>query len=449
MKNKYLVVLLFIAFLIRLYKISLIQCIATDGVAYVNAAKNIIEGKGFNIIWPPLYPLMISFLWKAGINPELSGQLISLIFGVSTVFLAYIIADAVFSRKIAYISAIFAAFHPYLVRYSAEVLTDSLFTFLITLIVFCGWQLMRKKKFIFVFVTGLLAGLAYLTKPEGIFVLVIISFWWAIGYKEVFYKKLARIISTWLIFLLISFPYLYAVKKDTGRWMISQKQSIVFSVALQEEGYADEFLNISPLEFAKEKPKQFFIKIGHGLITLLGRIPDAYHPLLFLFLIIGLFGGIKERKYLWYILSFLITFFIGYAIFHPGRRYLAGWVPLTLFISAFGVEKTEKRLGRKFGLAAVSAALLIMLPKTLAAERDGGKQWKEAGLWIKNKSGPAMKIMSDDMRTAFYADGEHIPWSETELNKADYIVTNQEIDSLKKVNQLSNKYRICIWKNIN
>lgn len=444
-KRKYFWFLLSLAFSVRLYKIGLVQCIAPDGVAYINAAKDLAAGQGVNPIWPPIYPWLLSGLMKCRLNSEISGQLVSVFFGALTVGLVYLIAKFIFSEKIAYISALFAVFHPYLVRYSAEVLADSTFTFFITSAVFCGWLALDKIKLKFAFLTGLLCGMAYLTKPEGFFILPIVSLWWIVGSKERWLKRIVYILFTWTIFLIISFPYLYAVKKDTGSWMISQKESIVFSVALQDEGLTQEYLNISPIEYLKKNPKEFIVKTRNGLLKLMGRFPDAYSPALFLFFILGLFGGIKEKKYLAYVFSFLIIFFIGYSIFHPGRRYLVGWVPLTLFIAGFGVEKASGWLGRgKYLYVVIILTILIMFPKTFDKIRHEGRQWKEAGLWIKSHSAGRVTVMSEDSRTAFYAGGEHIQWSEFELNKADYIVADKEINLLKKIRKLSNHYFIYV-----
>lgn len=442
--RSYFWIILIIAFLIRLYKISLVKCIASDGIAYIDIAEDIIAGRGFNPVWPPLYPLFISFFLRCGFNPELSGQLVSVLFGTLTVGIIYISVKQIFSERTALISCLFAAFHPYLVRYSAEVLADSLFTFLITTVVFLGWLVIKKKNVSLVFLTGLFCGTAYLTKPEGIFLLPVISAWWIFSCRYQRYRRILVILISWLAFFAVGFPYLYSLRKETGRWTISQKESIVFSVALREEGYTDEFLNISPSEYLTENPKEFFKKTGSGLIKLFGRIPDAYQPVLFIFLVIGLVTGIREKKYVCYVSSFLFVYFIGYAIFNPGRRYLAGWVPVTLFFAACGIENAGGRIGKgRYLWLLVSITLLTMLPKTFDAIRPDGGRWKEAGLWIKNNSSGRSKVMCEDERTAFYANGEYVPLSDNRFGDVRYVVTDKETN-FRKV--YSTKDRLSIYE---
>lgn len=438
---------LLLAVLVRVYKILVTKCIASDGVAYIGAAKDLLEGSGFNPIWPPLYPWLISLLWRAGINPELSGQLISLIFGVLTVALIYILSKKITGSEIvSNIAVIFSVFHPFLVRYSAETLSDSLFTFLITLSIYYGWLVIesgkREKTFFRVFITGVVLALAYLTKPEGIFILIIISLWWIIFplvkiklHKGLWYRNVFKVVFVWIVFFVVCLPYLYAVKSKSGDWIISQKQTIVFSIALQSGGYEEEFLNVSPLEYAKEKPKIFFSKVGSDLLTVFGKFPDAYFPLLFILLLIGIMGRDKEKKYLLYILSFLIPFFIGYAVYHPGRRYLVGWVPLTIFLSAYGIININKWTKINTWILVI-ITVFIMFPKTFAPIRKNGARWKEAGLWIKDYGKKNPVVMCEDERTAFYADGENVILNDEnyrdETNRVDYIVTDMKIDTLKR-----------------
>jgi 4-amino-4-deoxy-L-arabinose transferase-like glycosyltransferase len=445
-KYRFLWVVLALGLLIRMFKVHLVYCIAPDGIAYINAAKDLISGKGFNSTWPPLYPFFLSIFWNLISNPELSGQLVSVLFGVLTIGIVYIMFKNIFNEQVGIITSLFAAFHPYLVRYSAETLADSLFTFLITTVVFLGWLSISKKKIYHVVLTGFFAALAYLAKPEGVVLLVVISIWWLFEPKRKWITKISRMLFAWFIFLIICFPYLYSIQRDTGKWMISQKQSIVFSIALKNEGYTEEFLDISPAEYLKTNPKIFFKKIGSGFLKLLGRFPDAYNPFLFLLFIFGLINKYKDKQFLYFIASFLILFFMGYAMFHPGRRYLVGWVPVTLFVAGFGVENLNdwlkkinvlKTININYTGLIVGIIILAMLPKTFEYIRPEAEQWKEAGFWIKRHFTGTPKVMCDSARVIFYSEGEYVPLDESKFNAVDYIVTEKEISFLKKAFSLS------------
>jgi len=453
-KYRFLWIILVLSLFIRVFKIHLVYCIAPDGIAYINAAKDLITGRGFNPTWPPLYPFFLSVFWHFISDPELSGQLVSTVFGVLTVGIVYVMFQNIFNEKIGIITALFAAFHPYLVRYSAETLADSLFTFFITVVVYLGWLVINKKKLYYVLLTGIFTALAYLTKPEGVFLLVVISFWWIFQPASEWSIKIKRILFAWVVFLFICFPYIYSIKQNTGQWMISQKQSIVFSIALKNEGYADEFLDVSPVEYFKTNPKILLKKIGFGFLELLGRFPDAYNPFLFILFLFGLTKKFQEKKFLYYIGSFLAVFFIGYAMFHPGRRYLVGWVPVTLFIAGFGVSnlndwlKKTSFLKKKVNFIWIITVIFIfiMLPKTFASIRPEAEQWKKAGTWIKKHFIGVPKVMCDSVRVVFYSGGEYIVFDENKFYEVDYIVTEKEIDTLKKAFCLSTGLNIYYGK---
>ena len=460
MKNKFpLWFWLFIALGVRVYKVSVTRCIAGDGVAYLKVARDWLQGAGIHPVWPPLYPWLVSLLWRMGIPSELSGQLVSVIFGVLLVALVYLAGRRIFPPPIAAIACIMAVFQPFLVRYSAEVLADSLYTFLLTAVIVCGWWAMniqekvpkdnRRIIVLAAVVTGIFTALAYLTKPEGVGVLLVISVWWLWGMKISFpgrpgrrkwLLRISMVLCAWAVFCLISSSYIYAVKKKTGQWMISQKQTIVFSVALQEKGYTDKFLNISPLAYAKAEPVRFFAKVGSDLLVLLGRMPDAWHPLLFILLIIGFIGGIREKRFLFYLLTIIIPFLIGYAVYHPGRRYLVNWAPLLLFFSAYGVWKINKRTRIPEWILMV-VIVLIMLPQTLKPIRVSGIRWKQAGNWIKDNAGKGRIIMGDDERIAFYAEGRQLvpspsPPGDEKTDDVDYIVTEEKLDSFTRISRV-------------
>lgn len=190
--------------------------------------------------------------------------------------------------------------------------------------------------------------------------------------------------------------------------------------------------------------------MGKDLLKLIGSFPDAYHPLLFIFLIIGLLTR-WDKDYIKpaiYISSFIIPYFLGYIIFHPGRRYLVNWVPLTLFLGAIGFDRINRWINMKFkpskGLSTVLllVIIIILLPKTLEGVREDGLKLKRMGLWIKENSKGKISVMAEDRRLAFYADADYIPWDRDRIKDVDYIVTEKYISSLKEIYCTTNGMRI-------
>lgn len=136
-----------------------------DSPAYLAIAKNLFFHHSFSETYgvptasrPPLYPFFIAaFGWTDGVQVSavLGAQIV---LGAATVVLVYLIASERFSHTVALVAALIMTLAPMTNKYTAVILTETLFTFLITLSVFF-WG---KNKAV---AAGLAFGLAALTRP--------------------------------------------------------------------------------------------------------------------------------------------------------------------------------------------------------------------------------------------------------------------------------------------
>ncbi|MGZ3621117.1 MAG: hypothetical protein ACXVAA_11500, partial [Candidatus Binataceae bacterium] len=70
--------------LIRLYLVLTSYCIAADGVAYIAMAREFHAGRAHDAlawVFSPLYPLLISIIYRAIPDWELAGELLSMVLG--------------------------------------------------------------------------------------------------------------------------------------------------------------------------------------------------------------------------------------------------------------------------------------------------------------------------------------------------------------------------------
>jgi len=130
---------------------------AGDSPAYLALARNIAFHHSFSLITgiptatrPPLYPFLIAALWWRDGAPVAAVVLLQAICGAATVVLVYLIAKDFFSQRVALLAALGATFAPMTVHYTAVILTEPVFTFLVTL----GFFLWGRNR-------GLPAGLAF------------------------------------------------------------------------------------------------------------------------------------------------------------------------------------------------------------------------------------------------------------------------------------------------
>jgi 4-amino-4-deoxy-L-arabinose transferase-like glycosyltransferase len=114
---------------------------------------------------PPLYPALIALFWWTDSPPVLAVMLLQSLLGAATVVLVYLIARDSFNRTVAIIAGLAMALAPMTCYFTAVVLTETLFTFLLTLAIFL-WG--REKRVL----AGIIFGLAALTRPGLLFFLI-------------------------------------------------------------------------------------------------------------------------------------------------------------------------------------------------------------------------------------------------------------------------------------
>lgn len=117
---------------------------------------------------PPLYPALIAAFWWGDAPPVNLVLIVQAVLGTLTVILVYLIARDRFSRKVALIAGIGMALAPLSSRYTAVIMTETLFVFLVTL----GLFLWGRKQYLW---TGVAFGLSMLTRPTMMPFLLILA----------------------------------------------------------------------------------------------------------------------------------------------------------------------------------------------------------------------------------------------------------------------------------
>ncbi|MCP4370281.1 MAG: hypothetical protein GY797_19525, partial [Deltaproteobacteria bacterium] len=154
----------------------------------------------------------------------------SVLFGTLTVIVFYLIGKGVFDRKISFVSAIILALHPYAVRFSADIISESTYLFFFISAFGLGFFAITNKKPLLFALTGISSAFAYLARPEGIGVLLIVASWCVlkdfVKIKAIWRGKLISISILVVSFCAFSMPYLVYIKKETGHWCLSKKKDI-------------------------------------------------------------------------------------------------------------------------------------------------------------------------------------------------------------------------------
>jgi 4-amino-4-deoxy-L-arabinose transferase-like glycosyltransferase len=357
---------------------------------------------------------------------EVAGKWVSSLFGILMIFPIYFLGKRIFDQKIAFLSTLALIIHPYIRRFSADVLKESTYLFFLATAFWFTWKtLNREKAYPFLFIP-LFSALAYLVRPDGIEILLV-AFFYTLFIKKFIApgKKGVAILLIILSSVILFLPYLLHLKGVTGGWALSKAKSIggILGIGVMNE----EVSLIHKILFS-------FKKLNFEIFAI-------FHPLYIFLLIVGLckngFSQFKRGE------GFLLSFCIlQYIILFLMVLNLTNWsvdeakqifmfsgrhvLPL-LLISIYWVgegflavyqwiyKRVEShwlliRLGseRKSKIVLVTLWILILatvLPKTLKPQRYERLPEKWAGIWIKNQSGQRTTIFTGLPRVAFYADG--------------------------------------------
>jgi 4-amino-4-deoxy-L-arabinose transferase-like glycosyltransferase len=448
-----ILILLALAFGVRLYLVYHTYLITNDGILYVKMSRLISQGEAgsaFSLLFFNLYPFIIVIFQRVFNDWEFSAQMVSAVFGSLTIIPFYFLIRSLFGRTTALISSILFLFHPYLVRYSAEVIRGPTFWFFFMMTLWVGWEAISRKRAWLFFLTSLSGAVSFLLRPEGIFVVPIVAVWVFLNNWGTF-KSTYRQSIFFVLILLFTIPILLSpgmlyLKQKTGRWHWARADTIV-RIATARAPMSDIKKNFHKLEMKpwddSSQGQDEFIRLRQflslatehriGIVTLemMGKFQKTMHPLL---LILLLFGAIrrkeiqyqgKEELFLFSVLAFFFLILIGYGTitFYIGTRHMIALVTLCLAWAGIGVFELEYRIRHTNWLAKSSQKcgagfrnmrwilliliVLALLPKTLAPQRVEKVPIKEAGIWIKEHGARNPVVMTQGrlVRIAFYADG--------------------------------------------
>jgi hypothetical protein len=423
-----------LALAIRAYLVATNYCISSDGVEYVQMARRFAGGdwvQGLSSVFSPLYPMLIALAHRVVPNWELAGGLVSLAFGVATIPAIYFLMREVHGgRDLAAGAAALAAIHPDLAAYSASVLTEAGFIFLVVLVVHLAVRGVSARSPGSIFAAGLASGAAYLYRTEGIGLpLVIVGFlalgplvWggWGLSFA-------ARAVICCLAgFVLIASPYLIYLRLASGHWMIGRElgAAITYKIgeASSDGGYwrALAFSRYVPLLATLRQELGLYLKkAALDFAQSFYYFAQAMEPLFALALLIGLYrrGRAVVREWREALLAAIVCFyFCGLALLYTGRRFLAhyvalsfGWVVLGVAAAAIWLSRVALPGNRRLPAGALLVGLAVAtLPRTLWPLGYDMRGYREAGTEIARTSGATRAVVSTDSRVAFYAGAPHL-----------------------------------------
>ncbi len=406
--------------------------IGHDGVWYVRIAKNIIAGKGISVNvgvpyvdHPPFYPLLIGIANLCFKDLELSGHLVSILAFSLTVIPLFFLTKAIYGGETPHWVSLLFATNGFLLIHSNLVLAESLFVLLVMIQIYLVHQVIQGERggtARLGILMGILAGITYLTRPEGLlfYLAGILSISLLAPQSHIEKNKLAALsFVTFLIFLV---PYLTFIYRNTHRIQLSGAITEIFVKRQLDVARPGQYLETAKiyegLTSDKTRLKLDELKEKFNLIHYLVKdhfalLKSGFGSMIWRLLELSkyLFGGIgflfvgasllsvpwdqKRRKSELLLLIFLLTVVPQlFGIFHPKRFFL--YLPFFLIWMGNGIEVLRNWARQSFHLSekaslivAFGACSIFILASAWYLEKDIKNdpttfEYKEMGTWMKN-----------------------------------------------------------------
>ncbi|MFC2154785.1 ArnT family glycosyltransferase, partial [Candidatus Altiarchaeota archaeon] len=331
-------IILFVGIFLRSWAFATVRFhhLEGDPITYLELADNILKGRGpvVEYVWTywfrhptithpddwwaaPLYPYTIALVQPLVGNPFYSGKLVSLLFGVLTLPLVYLVGEKFFDKGTGLLAMFLLALTPQHIFNSGVIMREALTGFLVLLFSYFFLQARMDGKRAYWISSGLLGGVMCLSRYTCIPILLAVMLYTLIDYrKNLPWKNI-------LIFLSIVFIILL----PWGVYTWNYFGSPFYSNALHKK-YV-EYWRVAMFE---EEPPTFIDYYGDPIegLTKRGILLKKwlyYAPILFyppLIVLLFLTGFIypsrneKELMYSRYGLSILVFFSIVMLFSAPG-----------------------------------------------------------------------------------------------------------------------------------
>jgi len=392
--------------------------IDTDGARNLRMAELISQGRFAEALsvqtpTPPLHPFLTSILHLPFDNLLFAGVAVSVLLGGLAALPLHAMARRAWDDRVATIAALLYALLPAAVDVHCEAMTEGTLMFFFFLAMDQGWRALEERSWEKTVVAAGCAALAWLSRPEGIYLLPLFLVAALLRYSRFTVPALVLFGAVWAV---LAFPYLSFIHAQTGRWQpsLSPMPDLILSAlrGRKPEGLASQ-------DYAEYRAVARYGLLlgggGHLLANLFGKVLFyATGP----FLLIGLFrprpagGGRRMLAYQWigaaiYLIPILLSFYASTAFSH---RFLLVPASLMLGTAAAGMLRASEWIRSPKALPIfVGALCLAMGIRDLRSRRSDKAAFKEAGLAILRTIGPGRRLVTTNRQIEFYARSAYLP----------------------------------------
>lgn len=453
-----IVVLALFACGIRVWQLTHTVVASRDSIGFIRISWQFRQAEGAD--WPqvlqksdqhPLYPLWVLIVSRA-LEPfhpgpmsslmQHSAQTASAIMAILLVLPLYALGRELFDRRIGVLSALILQCLPVIGRILSDGLSEATFLFLASSALFWGIvALNQPRRFLAFAWTGLFSAMAYLTRPEGAFIVAATGIMLLLGqviprWRRSWSELLRASMAMGAVALVVSSP----IYVCTGKLTLKPSALVVIKNRLTDAAPMKTTMGPLFAVWDRDEGEESGSRGLWGVKALILQIGKGSFYVGWLAAVVGLWRYRQrylERPGEWMLL--LVSLAVGLALWRV--VVVAGYLSdrhtlllLTCFIpfAAVGLTILGEEIARRWQrlrlapLLVPMAFLLVCLPKTLETlhyNRDG---FKEAGRWLAEHSHPTDPILDPLCWSHYYAGRvflEHTHWDLPPVEKRrEYIV---------------------------
>ena len=462
--------------------------VSQDGAEYLCAARNLVRGHGYvgcyegpELMYAPLYPVLIAAASIVFRNLETAAHLVSLLFGIFLIVPVFLTAWLIYGKRVAYISAVLTALYPVLIKLAGSTFTEAPYVTLFMSGIYCGLRALESRSAKYCLLTGTCFALAYLGRPEAFaypafFAIAICIV--AVLTRKPLHTAIGASASLLGAFLLFTLPYIVFLSSHTGQLRLEGKWNINYTIGKRIQAgmdYTEAAYGVGagtnssgpllqPSHFAAYTPFSHTFRDKLRYMTqevLLNRF-DVYNllsstvigaPITFVLVVLGLFRKTwGPRRCLYELVLLIMAASILILLLTAQQvqpRYIFPLVPLVILWSSKGIEEFGRWVhgvvasfpvsffanpllftrGTEIVLAALVISLAFHGSRSLAEFRAEGRAQlptKRAALWLKNYCPGPKRIATWDAQVTWYADAAFV-----QIPDSDPSTTLRYIDSQK------------------
>jgi len=480
----HIAILLLIALGTGIYLIAATVVITKDGAWYIEQAKtfssnpqNVIKRQPFG------FPLLIFITYKLVTLFSNSSSLFTWIYSAQSVTLLcrllsliplYFIGKLLVGGKRSFQAILILIILPYPAQFVSEVLREwPHILFLASGFLFLLWGAKKGKWWLFG-VTGFVAGLGHVIRPECTQLIIYGALWICIrlfspkpGMSR---PRLLCALSVLIIgFAIPAAPYMTA----RGQFLPAKLKALFrvnneeFSMKNEEFSTLNSQFSILNSQSASGMPG----KIAKAIGELIGAMSENLMYYFFPALLVGIYFLFRKRPAATEPELFFISAFAGFNILmlvalhylwgYISRRHCLPLVVFTIFYVPIGLQvladwlanrlsKSRPASGkdcRRWFFILLIIGIVICLPKLLSRPGSDKPGFRAAATWLKQNTAPDDLIAVPDRRITFYAERKELIYETTLSSKADYVViiAKEENKAPDFVSNAQKQYSV--WEN--